>query len=239
LKSALEIREIKSDDILIRKWIRENDFDSKGFITIKDYRNIYKESVSAIPKKMEKQKLNTSEWKYSKSQRENQRLLLWKEAFEKYDTDCDGFLSYDDLKIAFAEQHCTEDEILSWISKRDLSGLGRVSFNDYMKHEKKEKNDDFDVNETKPSATHEDSLSSNIKFYDQINDKNKKKLNLLRDAFSKYDIDDDGYISQLDMKLATSGQNCSMDEIASWIKKRDLSGVGAVSFEDFVKHYNN
>ena len=40
------------------------------------------------------------------------------------------------------------------------------------------------------------------------------------------------------MQLAVGGLQSSAAEIDAWIKRRDSSGKGAVSFEDFAKHYN-
>jgi len=52
-------------------------------------------------------------------------------------------------------------------------------------------------------------------------------------------VDQDGFISVADLQLAfrEQGRDASTAELVSWVRKRDLSGIGAVAFEDFCKSY--
>jgi Ca2+-binding EF-hand superfamily protein len=62
-------------------------------------------------------------------------------------------------------------------------------------------------------------------------------LEKLQTVFSSYDIDGDRFISASDLRIALAEQQPSEAQIASWIQRRDVKGSGAVSFEDFVRHY--
>ena len=58
-------------------------------------------------------------------------------------------------------------------------------------------------------------------------------------AFAKYDVDGDGFISVTDLQEAfrAQGRHATTQELVAWVRKRDLSGIGAVAFEDFAKSY--
>ena len=73
---------------------------------------------------------------------------------------------------------------------------------------------------------------------ERLQGRERDRLQLLRQAFANYDLDGDGFVSKQDMQLAVGGLQSSAAEIDAWIKRRDSSGKGAVSFEDFVQHYN-
>ncbi len=66
------------------------------------------------------------------------------------------------------------------------------------------------------------------------------RLQLLRTAFEKYDINKDGLISVDDLRqvFASTGKDYSEAELQTWVRKRDKSGTGdAVNFDDFCRHY--
>ena len=44
LKSALELREVETDDLTVRRWLKETDRGSKGYVDYSDYESIYLES---------------------------------------------------------------------------------------------------------------------------------------------------------------------------------------------------
>jgi len=181
--------------------------------------------------------------------------------------DGDGVISEHDMRTSLGDQRCSDDEIRAWIRRRDSSGTGAVSFEDFVAHYSSSRSsgkgeplpsspgrksttrgyeiDTMDTTDTlsrskkmsfdmrkdpfqSVSATHRDSLAQ----------RERSRLQLLREAFAGYDLDGDGFISKDDMKLAVGGIQCSDAEIEAWLRKRDSSGKGAVSFEDFIKHYN-
>ena len=71
-----------------------------------------------------------------------------------------------------------------------------------------------------------------------LHERERDRRQLLREAFSNYDLDGDGFITREDMLLAVGGLQNSGKGIDAWIARRDSSGSGRVSFEDFAKHYN-
>ena len=58
-------------------------------------------------------------------------------------------------------------------------------------------------------------------------------------AFEKYDCDGDGLISVQDLQqaFAAQGRSSTASELVAWVRKRDLSNLGAVCLEDFVRSY--
>ena len=70
----------------------------------------------------------------------------------------------------------------------------------------------------------------------------RERMQLLKRAFDRYDVDGDGSISVDDLQLAFAAQGRSVAdpmELITWVRRRDSTGVGLyVNFEDFVKHYS-
>ncbi len=60
-------------------------------------------------------------------------------------------------------------------------------------------------------------------------------------AFRQYDVNEDGYVSASDLKeaFARKGKKYPDEMIREWIRTRDLSGNGMVSFSDFIIHFNS
>ena len=71
----------------------------------------------------------------------------------------------------------------------------------------------------------------------------RERMQLLKRAFDRYDVDGDGAISVDDLQLAFAAQGrptADPMELITWVRRRDSTGVGLyVTFEDFVTHYNN
>ena len=70
----------------------------------------------------------------------------------------------------------------------------------------------------------------------------RERMQLLKRAFDRYDVDGDGSISVDDLQLAFAAQGRPVTdpmELITWVRRRDSTGVGLyVTFEDFVKHYS-
>ena len=62
---------------------------------------------------------------------------------------------------------------------------------------------------------------------------------LLKRAFAKYDVDKDGFISVEDLRraFAAQGRDTPQTELVAWVRRRDLSNIGAVCVEDFLESY--
>lgn len=132
LKSALELREIPIEDSAIRRWIKDHDRGSKGFVDFADYQEIYS-FASTFEERGSPFKADIST---SINKIERDRLVLLKRAFDRYDIDGNGYISLSDLEIAFQEQSrpFTRSDLVTWIRKRDTSGVGEVSFQDFARH---------------------------------------------------------------------------------------------------------
>jgi Ca2+-binding EF-hand superfamily protein len=202
---------------------------------------------------------------YRKRESERQQLL-W-EAFSKYDLDGDGLITVEDMRLSLGSQRCSDAEIARWIEQRDASGLGAVSFPDFVKHygkkegratprlgtfrtlasslgrfpstgneeeEEENKGNDDDI---EAAARADRQSAPRSRLFSSGSERTGGRIELLREAFANYDLDGDGLISREDMRLAVSDQQCSDAQIEKWIQRRDSTGRGAVSFEDFIKHY--
>jgi Ca2+-binding EF-hand superfamily protein len=57
-------------------------------------------------------------------------------AFDRYDVDRDGYITVDDLRIAFREQgrQFSERDLDTWVRSRSPGGSGAVSFADFKRH---------------------------------------------------------------------------------------------------------
>ena len=44
-------------------------------------------------------------------------------------------------------------------------------------------------------------------------------------------------MADLQIAFREQGREASTPELVGWVRKRDLSGIGAVAFEDFCKSY--
>ena len=57
-------------------------------------------------------------------------------AFSRYDVDCNGYITVEDLRRVFASQgkQSTEAELREWVRRRDSTGRNAVSFLDFSEH---------------------------------------------------------------------------------------------------------
>lgn len=145
LRSALELREVEVDDVTVRKWMKVNDHRSKGFVDINDYVAIFKDSNAIVESDKAPTKrtmtLHLRKDLTSKNNRDRESTGedILKRVFDRYDCDGDGYISVDDLRIAFQRnnQQCSEKELKQWVENRDLSGSGAVSFKDFVQTQRK------------------------------------------------------------------------------------------------------
>jgi Ca2+-binding EF-hand superfamily protein len=64
-------------------------------------------------------------------------------------------------------------------------------------------------------------------------------VKLLKKTFDSFDADGDGKISLEDLRqtFTAKGKAFTPSDLRTWVQTRDLSGTGAVSFEDFARNY--
>ena len=153
LRSALELREVRESDAVIRDWFREHDRGGKGYIDFKDYQAIYEHhngnssSTGGAKHASAQQQQGTSlsdpnngisASPIDRKRANEERLGILRKAFERYDVDGDGFISSEDLRTAFTAQGkaFTTPDLKTWVQTRDVSGTGAVSFEDFCLHYK-------------------------------------------------------------------------------------------------------
>lgn len=143
LRSALELREVRENEQTVREWFKATDRGDKGYIDLQDYEAIYEGSsgrsdlgsgtlgTSQSPLRRSAQSPSAS-----KKRAAEDRLALLRKAFDRYDVDRDGKISSEDLRRAFTAQGkaFTPSDLRTWVQTRDLSGIGAVCFEDFVKH---------------------------------------------------------------------------------------------------------
>ena len=168
-----------------------------------------------------------------------------KEEFRRLDILSEQRLTFLNLKSALElrEVRETDQTVRNWFREHDRGSKGYIDYNDYAAIY--EEDDDIDlsssINIGSGSGSNNSTRDRGFISYDESNSSKKTaaKTDLLRQAFDRYDIDEDGYISLSDLKTSFSnqGKTYNSSELNKWIEARDLSGTGKVSFDDFIQHY--
>lgn len=140
LRSALEIQDISVSDEDLRRWLRETDRQGKGYVGLEDYLSIYgyrgerafaarKPDISPL---FDETAVSVSRSSVSAAERK----ALLKQAFGKFDVDRDGFISVEDLRVAFDRKGraYADADLIDWVRKRDTMDIGAVSFEDFAKY---------------------------------------------------------------------------------------------------------
>lgn len=172
---------------------------------------------------------NVSHWKLPRrGQVKIKSRKLIEDEFKKLDISSEGRLTFLTLKSALELRDIYVDggdsEIRAWLTEYDRGAKGYVDLGDYVSI--------YQTNFPTKSLTSLD-LNGGI---DTIEEQEK----VLRHAFLRYDFDQDGMISIEDLRQTIGrSSNLSNDQLLAWIRSRDKSGLGAVSFADFVEHYRN
>lgn len=164
-----------------------------------------------------------------------------KEEFQKLDVFGEGKLTYLTLKTALQMFDVRVDDktLRSWIQLCDQGNKGFVDLKDYVH-----------VHESLVSPYEKDtSRRDRIETAAVVGSRDKAKEKVLRIAFDKYDLDQDGLISAEDLMVAAesglltdsrmkSKVSFTFKDAKEWIRMRDISGHNAVSFDDFYNYYN-
>ena len=216
-------------------------------------------------------------------------------AFELYDVDGDGQVSFEDLRTVFNARsddgrHIPDIALHRWIASRKgkddddgntrRGGVTLVDFAENFAHPVQDKWVDDPKKKVKSSREKRNTtFRVNIKPHSRGSSTQTKKKNrtqtmdktdnrgpgqrlgscipkgssqrvvassedpessrAMRRVFEHYDSNGDGEISFLDLKkvFVSQGRDMQDRDIREWIQARDTSGLGTVSFEDFVRSY--
>lgn len=184
-----------------------------------------------------------------------------KEEFRRLDILGEGRLTMLNLRSALELREVREssDTVRDWFRENDHGGKGYISYSDYesiyndssstahrgglktatfsdtLLNTKEGKTLTFAPTTTGGTTASSGRNSPSTKRRSAA----EERLQLLKKAFDRYDVDRDGRISSEDLRQAFTAQGKAFTpaDLQTWVSTRDLSGTGAVNFDDFVKHY--
>lgn len=185
--------------------------------------------------------------------------------FRRLDILGEGRLNFLALKSALEMREVSESDatIRQWLKEADREQKGYVSFEDYeaiyeeakgggnpagigTTHELKHygtldagRGDDYVASRSRQSALSKQGASTMPITSESARAAAAERTMLLKRAFNKYDCDRDGFISVNDLEIAfkRQGRRASHAEVVSWVRRKDLSNIGAVCLEDFLASY--
>nr|XP_023838120.1 calcium-binding protein 4 [Salvelinus alpinus]XP_023838121.1 calcium-binding protein 4 [Salvelinus alpinus] len=133
-------------------------------------------------------------------------------AFKEFDYDCDGYLNYKDVAECMRTMGYmpTEMELLEIVQQIKMRMGGLMDFDDFC-----------ELMGPRIMGETVDMLG----------------LKELRSAFSQFDQDCDGKISQDEMKEAVKcflGEKLKKGELEDILKEIDINGDGSIDFDEFV-----
>jgi calmodulin len=141
----------------------------------------------------------------------------FRQAFETFDTDKDGYLTYKELSELMAElgHPLKEQDLTDILNEVDIDENQSVDFREFiqlMARKMRDINNDIEMNE----------------------------------AFTIFDQDGDGFISPEELKtvmsiigMRTIGEKITDEEVTEMIRQADLDKDGRINFKEFVTKINN
>ena len=137
-----------------------------------------------------------------------EKITEFKEAFEIFDKDKDGYITTKELGDIMTNlgQTPSEAELQDMINEVDIDGNGTIDFKEFL---------GLMARKMRDADTEEE----------------------LIEAFKVFDRDGDGLISgnELQHVMNSLGENISQDEVEEMIKEADLDGDGYINYEEFVR----
>lgn len=129
LFESLRSMGISSTDIEAENMVRSADSNGDGVVDIEEFRKIYNSSVADACSL--DQPVSTA----SEEETEAEREQDMKTAFDVFDVNHDGQISVDELSMVLesigGRQGCSEEACRDMISKVDLDGDGKVSYEEF------------------------------------------------------------------------------------------------------------
>ena len=165
-----------------------------------------------------------------------EETLLWHE-FERLDMVGEGRLTMLTLKAAYDTS--SEDDLRAWLRERDRDHKGFVDFDDVVAFHRT-----TGQGLAAPRISSERILQRSqgphaISEPINVFEEQAKREVAIRQAFDAYDLNGDGLITYLELRtvLARNNRRVSEAELREWIRVRDRSNNGGVSFMDFRAAY--
>ena len=137
-----------------------------------------------------------------------EKITEFKEAFNIFDKDKDGYITTKELGDIMKNlgQTPSEAELQDMINEVDIDGNGTIDFKEFL---------GLMARKMRDADTEEE----------------------LIEAFKVFDRDGNGLISgnELQHVMNSLGENISQDEVEEMIKEADLDGDGYINYEEFVR----
>jgi calmodulin len=136
------------------------------------------------------------------------KITEFKEAFEIFDKDKDGFITIKELGEIMKNlgQNPSEGELQDMINEVDIDGNGNIDFKEFLGLMARKMRDTDSEEE-------------------------------LIEAFKVFDRDGNGLISSQELKhvMVSLGEKITDEEVDEMIKEADMDGDGFINYEEFVK----
>ena len=137
-----------------------------------------------------------------------ENISEFREAFELFDKDKDGFITIQELGEIMKNlgQTPNEAELQDMISEVDIDGNGNIDFKEFL---------GLMARKMKDTDTDEE----------------------LNEAFRVFDRDGNGFITAQELKhvMINLGEKIEDTEVEEMIKEADIDGDGYINYEEFVR----
>jgi calmodulin len=137
-----------------------------------------------------------------------EKIAEFKEAFEIFDKDKDGFITIKELHEIMKNlgQNPTEAELQDMINEVDIDGNGNIDFKEFL---------GLMARKMRDTDTEEE----------------------LIEAFKVFDRDSNGLISGQELKhvMISLGEKITDEEVEEMIREADIDGDGYINYEEFVR----
>ena len=136
------------------------------------------------------------------------KIAEFKEAFEIFDKDRDGFITIKELGEIMKNlgQTPTDAELQDMINEVDIDGNGNIDFKEFL---------GLMARKMRDTDTEEE----------------------LIEAFKVFDRDSNGLISAQELKhvMTSLGEKVTDEEVEEMIREADIDGDGYINYEEFVR----